>query len=171
MPNFTNAAAKEITIDDLQNPSVFADKFTLWAVRKWVIGHQGQPGAHTMLRHSFPKAGTRDGFAALDGLMRSIAAGAQRHITIHAPCCSARSDDEQAIIDALAAAQLDDKVESGFLLAGMLTPTGMRAVETSLRTLARTLKDAGLTLPHSRSWTPPTHHAPLSAVPTSTAIH
>ena len=161
----------DITIDEIQNPSAFAHKFMVWALRKWVAGHKGVPGAHEMLRHSFPKTGARDGFAALDALMQAIAAGAQRHIAIHAPCCSARSNDEEAIVEALAAAQLDEKVEVGVLLAGMLTPTGMRAVEAPLRTLARTLKDTGLTLPSNRIWTPPAHIPPLSAVPTSTAVH
>ena len=165
------ASSADITIDEIQNPSAFAHKFMVWALRKWVAGHKGVPGAHEMLRHSFPKTGARDGFAALDAVMRSIAAGAQRHIAIHAPCCSARSDDEQAIVEALAAAQLDEKVEVGFLLAGLLTPAGTRAVEAPLRALARTLKDTGLTLPSNRSWSPPAHMPPLSTVPISTAVH
>jgi hypothetical protein len=124
----------------------FADQFILWSIRKWVAGHRGSPTALALLESAYARTRTADAVIHLNALMRAITAGASRRIAVHAPCCPAISTDELLMIDAVALAQAEMKVDVAFLLRRFLTAAGARAAADPLRTLARTLRDSGLRL-------------------------
>jgi hypothetical protein len=147
----------------------FADQFALWSMRKWVMGHKGSPTALALLESAFARTSTSHAVTHLDGLMRAITAGASRRIAVHAPCCTAISTDEQ-LLDAIALAQTEVKVDVAFLLRRFLTPAGARAAAAPLKALAASLREAGLRLT-VRSATYPLAAATLEAVPASTMVH
>ncbi len=149
----------------------FADQFVLWSIRKWVVGHRGSPTALALLNSAYARTRTEDAVAHLDGLMRAITAGAARRIAVHAPCCPAVSPDELLMIDAVALAQAEMKVDVAFLLRRFLTPAGARAASVPLRSLARTLRDAGLRLTVRSAPCPIAGGTALHSVAGSTAIH
>lgn len=124
----------------------FADQFMLWAMRKWVIGHKGAPAALALLQNAFDRTSAPDAVQHLNGLMQAITAGASRRIAVHAPCCTAVSGDELLVLDAIALAQAEVKVDVAFLLRRFLTPAGARAAAAPLRDLAAALRDSGLRL-------------------------
>ncbi|MGE0667600.1 MAG: hypothetical protein AB7O49_13670 [Sphingomonadales bacterium] len=148
----------------------FADQLTLWSMRKWVMGHKGSPTALALLEGAFARTSADGAVAHLDALMRAITTGAARRIAVHAPCCAAVSTDELLLLDAVALAQTEAKVDVAFLLRRFLTPAGARAASVSLRGLATVLRDGGLRLT-VRSGTYPLAAAPLAAVAASTALH
>jgi hypothetical protein len=124
----------------------FPDRLALWAVRKWVSGHKGAPVALAMLASAFERTGAPEAPARLDTLMRAVTAGAARRIAVHAPCCAAVGADERLLLDALALAQADPKVDGTLLLRRFLTPDGARAAAGPLHDLARGLLRGGLRL-------------------------
>lgn len=148
----------------------FADQFALWSMRKWVMGHKGSPTALALLESAFARTSTSQAVMHLDGLMRAITAGASRRIAVHAPCCTAISTDELLLLDAIALAQTEVKVDVAFLLRRFLTPAGARAAGAPLKALAAGLREAGLRLT-VRSATYPLAAATLEAVPASTMMH
>ncbi len=146
----------------------FADQFALWAMRKWVMGHKGSPTALSLLEAAFGRTIAEGALIHLDGLMRAITCGAARRIAVHAPCCASTSMDELLLLDALALAQSEAKVDVAFLLRRFLTPAGARAASAPLQALARSLGDSGLRLT-VRSGTYPLAVSGLA--PVSVAIH
>lgn len=149
----------------------FADQFALWSMRKWVMGHKGSPTALALLDSAYARTSADGAALHLDGLMRAITAGASRRIAVHAPCCTAVSTDELLVIDAIALAQADMKVDVALLLRRFLTAAGARAASAPLKLYALALRDSGLRLT-VRSGTYPLAGAPaLESVATSAAIH
>ena len=149
----------------------FADQFALWSMRKWVMGHRGSPTALALLESAYARTSADGAVVHLDGLMRAITAGASRRIAVHAPCCTAVSNDELLLIDAIALAQAEMKVDVAFLLRRFLTAAGARAASAPLKSLALALRDSGLRLT-VRSGTYPLADAfALESVATSAAVH
>lgn len=124
----------------------FADQFALWAMRKWVMGHKGSPTALSLLEAALARTSAEGALIHLDSLMRAITVGAARRIAVHAPCCAETSTDELSLLDALALAQCDPKVDVALLLRRFLTPAGAREASAPLQALARSLGDSGLRL-------------------------
>ncbi|MEN3974122.1 hypothetical protein [Emcibacter sp. SYSU 3D8] len=149
----------------------FADQLVLWSVRKWVMGHKGSPSALALLENAYARTSTDSAVAHLDLLMRAITAGAARRIAVHAPCCAAVSTDELLLIDAIALAQAERKVDVAFLLRRFLTPEGARAASAPLRALAAALQHGGLRLTVRSGNGPLGHAAPLESVVASAALN
>lgn len=124
----------------------------------------------TLLESAYARTSADGAVEHLDGLMRAITTGAARRIAVHAPCCTAISTDELLLIDAVALAQAEVKVDVAFLLRRFLTPAGARAASGPLRAFARSLRESGLRLT-VRSGTYPLATVPLESVATSAAIH
>jgi hypothetical protein len=149
----------------------FADQFVLWSVRKWVMGHKGSPTALALLESAYARTSADGAAAHLDALMRAITTGAARRISVHAPCCAAVSTDELLLIDAVALAQTEVKVDVVFLLRRFLTPAGARAASAPLKALAASLRDSGLRLTVRSGTYPLAGARPLESIATSTALH
>jgi hypothetical protein len=148
----------------------FADQFVLWSMRKWVMGHKGSPGALSLLESAFARTSAEGAAGHLDALMRAITTGAARRIAVHAPCCAATSTDELLLLDAVALAQIEMKVDVAFLLRRFLTPAGARSASAPLKALAAALLGSGLKLT-VRSGTYPLAAAPLESVAASGMLH
>ncbi len=149
----------------------FADQFVLWSVRKWVMGHKGSPTALALLESAYARTSAGGAFAHLDALMRAITSGAARRIAVHAPCCAAVSTDELLLIDAVALAQAEVKVDVAFLHRRFLTPAGTRAASAPLKALAAALRDSGLRLTVRSGTYPLPGAVPLESIAISTAVH
>ena len=149
----------------------FADQFVLWSVRKWVIGHKGSPTALALLENAYARTSADGAVVHLDALMRAITKGAARRIAVHAPCCAAVSTDELLLIDAVALAQAEVKVDVAFLLRRFLTTAGARAASAPLKALAASLRDSGLRLTVRSGTYPLAGTTSLESVATSTALH
>jgi hypothetical protein len=149
----------------------FPDRFLLWSIRKWVIGHKGVPQALAMLESAFSRTGMPCGAFRLDALMQAVTAGAARRIAVHAPCCSQVSQDEILLLDAIALAQTDTKVDVAFLLQQFLTPAGARIAEQLLRELACALEEAGMRLTLRTRRVPRTGYSVLASVPVGATVH
>lgn len=149
----------------------FADQFVLWSVRKWVMGHKGSPTALALLESAYARTSADGAVTHLNALMLAITTGAARRVAVHAPCCAAISTDELLLIDAVALAQAEVKVDVAFLLRRFLTPAGARAASTPLKALAAALQGSGLRLTVRSGTYPLAGAVPLESVATSAAIH
>ena len=79
----------ELRFKDLR----FAEQFTIWALRKWVVVMRSAEKDATILRQAFVQAMIGDAFFAFDQLMRIVAVSAKRTIDVRCVGCHAVSLD------------------------------------------------------------------------------
>ncbi|MGQ9370201.1 hypothetical protein [Azospirillum sp. ST 5-10] len=125
----------------------FATRFVVWTMRLWLAADVGDPNAVRRFGTAFDKIGGADAVAPLDALMSAVADGSRRAVAlapVHSPWLTA---DEVRLVDAVALAQGDDAVDVLMVLRPLLTADACRRVRGPLRSFARALARAGLSLP------------------------
>ncbi|MBI1179667.1 MAG: hypothetical protein GC201_03860 [Alphaproteobacteria bacterium] len=149
----------------------FPDRFVLWSVRKWVLGHKSEPRALAMLEEAYARTVSRDGMGLLDALMAALTAGASRRIAVHAPCCGPVSGDEMALLGTLALAQSHAALDLAAPLEAFLTPAGARRAAAPARALAEALAASGFRLSGIRSACPVSDPDAWTAATADATIH
>ncbi len=115
----------------------------LWCMRAWVAGMRHDVGATEGIQHMLDRLGAPDAAPYLEGLMFAIGHGATRAVGVHCVCCKGVSDDERALLDAIALAQQHRTFEALLLLRGMMGAEGARAALQSIEGIGKALARAG----------------------------
>lgn len=123
-----------------------AEQFVVWATRTWVAGLKEGIARSFSLQRGFDLAGIPDGLNALDGLLGTIATGAARTIDIRCVQCRWFSDDERAILAALAGCQTGASPAARGVFECFLVPAAARVATEQADDLACELSRAKLLL-------------------------
>jgi len=124
----------------------FAEQFVVWATRTWVAGLKDGIARSFSLQRGFDLAGIPNGLHALDGLLGTIAIGAARSIDIRCVKCRRVSDDERAILAALAGCQAGASSSAKGVFECFLVSAAARVAATQADDLACELSQAKLLL-------------------------
>lgn len=139
----------------------------LWCMRIWVVGRSRPVAAEHRITEVLRRFGAPDASAPVERFMAALRDGAARTLGVDCVCRPRVSEDERALLDAVALVQQDRPLEALLVLRGMLTPEGAHAALRCAEELAAALTRAGRILPapehdvHQYVWSP----APGQAVP------
>ena len=128
--------------DDLS----YAQRFAVWSIRLWLAERLGDETAAERSCTAFALAGAEDAPVALDGLMRCVSSLPSRPVRLAPVSRAALSEDEAALLRALAVAQAEGPVDGLLTLRCMFGPEGCRVVRRHCAEYARALASAGLDL-------------------------
>jgi hypothetical protein len=156
----------------------FAEILVIWALRRYNACRLSREGPTAAIAPEFSRAfglaRLEETLTAFAGLADSLAAAARL------PQAQSQIDDdrinptEEAVLAALAALQHGAERQAAALCEWCLLPTGRRGFLDGARCLARSLREAGHTLPYQvpkrRSFALDTAAEQASPLPTATAI-
>lgn len=124
----------------------FAEQFVVWATRTWVAGLKDGIARSFSLQRGFDLAGIPKGLHALDSLLGTVATGAARSIDIRCVQCRFVSDDERAILAAVAGCQTGASSSARGVFECFLVPAAARIAAAHADDLACELSQAKLLL-------------------------
>lgn len=124
----------------------FAERFTLWVMRQWAIGYRQQQPVEKQITAAFDQIGLANGAYLLDTAMLTLIGGRQRPLELNCTCYRCLSQDEQALLNALAHQQRGQRQTAYTLLEPLLTQIGLGIVTQRLELLAHALRNAELQL-------------------------
>jgi len=102
--------------DDVHGLPV-TERIVLWALRAWVIGQRKRMAVDAVITERLEWIGAERLAPLFDGLMSATALGAVRPLTVQCVCQPGVSEDERALLDALALAQKGRSFETVLLPA------------------------------------------------------
>lgn len=132
----------------------------LWCMRIWVVGRSRPVAAEHRITEVLRRFGAPDAAAPVERFMAALRDGAARTVGVDCVCHPRVSEDERALLDAVALVQGDRPLEALLVLRGMLTPEGAHAALRCAEALGAALARAGRVLPapehdmHQYAWTP-----------------
>ena len=133
-------------LDETPEPETDPSRILLWMIRKWVAAHKGSDRARETLAYAMAEADAPRLKATLDTVMETLTRHAARRITVVGSCSPIISGDEQLLLDAVALAQAESKVETGLILSPMLRRSGVLAIGSAVAALAHQLVLDGVRL-------------------------
>ncbi len=128
----------------------FGEQFFLWSVRKWVWAHNKGFNTVDILREPFERIGATDSHYAFDGFMTILSLISDEDINIQCTCRSSVNEDENNILNIVAALQADDQSEDAVnLLCAWLPQAASRWAVDQCQLVADDLAKVGLQMrPH-----------------------
>ena len=123
-----------------------AEQFVLWAVRTRLEGAARREHLEYGFRlaHDLPSGGAA--LAAFESWFEVLARQCWRDLYLHRAPCPCLSDDERAMLDLVASAQLDDERRLHRAARGLVQPQAIESLQQSSRTFAAALCELGLRL-------------------------
>jgi len=126
--------------------------FLLSALRLWIAALVDPQGGHADWREGMAAAGIEpQGVPAFDGFWRIVSAAPLRELDLRCPTCPRLGEDEAWFLQAVQLLQARCYDRALAILADWLPSAAWRQAILPLRALARTLSEAGLTLPDRRT--------------------
>ena len=108
--------------DDVQGLPT-TERIVLWALRAWVVGQRKRMAVDALIAERLEWIGAENLAPLFDAFIGMVALGAVRPLAIHCVCHRGLSEDERALLDALALAQSGRSFETVLLLRCFLAPT------------------------------------------------
>lgn len=152
-----------------------AERFIVWAFRRWVLGLKQNTGDHwTLVWNEFARQlGDRDGRDALcgfAGLVKAMQCHARRRISYHQPCCPFLGADEVSIVCFVAACQNEHPQLSRSLAEWLVKADGADEMLEAGTRLSAGMHRHALLLPQ-RSGTSGTPPAMMETHARAAALH
>jgi len=110
------------------------ERIVLWVLRAWVVGQRKHMAVDALIAERLEWIGAENLAPLFDAFIGTVAQGAVRPLAVHCVCRPVLSEDERALLDALALAQNGRSFETVLLLRCFLAPAS--AVE-ALRLASR----------------------------------
>ncbi len=150
----------------------FSEQLTVWAMRCWLAGEQGDIDAARAAKWAFERAEVGDAVRDLASFMTVLNSAAVKPVVFHQPGCPHASDDEFLLLAAVGAAQWRRADQLHAALSWWLPPAAVRLAELPLRRYAETLRGRKLVVrPRDGVGVETALAIAADAVPTSRAIH
>jgi hypothetical protein len=123
-----------------------AEQFVLWALRTRLEGDakRGHLEHGFCLAHDPPGGGAA--LAAFESWFEVLARQCWRDLYLHRASCPCLSDDERAMLDLVASAQLDDERRLHRAARGLVQPQAIESLQQVSRIFAAALRELGLRL-------------------------
>jgi hypothetical protein len=138
----TTGSADAPAIADLS----FSEQLTVWAMRCWLAGEQGDIDAARAAKWAFERAEVGEAARDLASFMTVLNSAAIKPVVFHQPGCPHASDDEFLLLAAVGATQWRRADQLHAALSWWLPPAAVRIAEMPLRRYAEKLRGRRLVM-------------------------
>lgn len=135
--------ASALSVDDLGA----AERFVLWALRRWLGGRALWEPVWREFRAVFDQATATRAMAGLERVAGGLRSRARRAFVVHRPCCRHVGLDEVALLGIVAACQRFDAESAALKATWLVSADAVPDLVAALNALAQPLLTAELVLP------------------------
>ena len=128
-----------------------AEQLSLWGIRAWVGRRMQDQAPCAGFFRAFRLAGAPEAADHLADFMSLLSVTARRCLAINCPKCPDVTPDEELLIAALTAAQLESFGSASALLGRVIVPPAIHESLLALRRFGRAMSEAGLIFLDERS--------------------